>query len=412
MPDKFKVAYYLQRFPYLTETFILREMLLLRKRGLDVQVFSLLPPAPTSTMHQQVQDMMPYVHYGPFFFSIKLILAQFYFLFRSPLKYLRALWRAIWQTSPEPAALWRMLIIFPKAVYFAKQLENMQVDHIHAHFVWLNAIAAQVAADLIGITYSLHAHAWDIFQRNRESVRRQLELASAIITVSEYHRQYLADLCPRWRPEAIRVVHYGLDPVEFAPAQASAADNRARIISVGSLFEKKGHAYLIDACAQLAERGYAFRCSIVGSGPLRDTLQARINEHRLHECVLLLGAKNQAEVQNLYRHSDIFVLACVVAKSGDRDGMPNVLLEAMAMQLPVITTPVTGNLELVHDGETGLLVPERDARALALAIERLINDQALRRELGQHGRQAVLAGFDIHETAAQMASIFREICGH
>jgi colanic acid/amylovoran biosynthesis glycosyltransferase len=367
----------------------------------------LFPPIRASTMHQQVQDMMPYVHYSPFLFSFKLILAQLHFLFRSPFKYWRALRRAIWQTSPAPADLVRMLIIFPKSVYFARQLEEMKVNHIHAHFVSMSGIAARVAADLTGIKYSLHAHAFDIFQRNQECVRRQLELALAIVTISEYHRQYLADLCPRWRPEDIHVVHCGLDPAEFTSAHVRAADQVIRIISVGSLIEKKGHEYLVDACAQLAAKGYKFRCSIVGGGPLRDALQSRIDKQNLQDRVSLLGIRNQAEVQNLYNNSDIFVLACAIARSGDRDGIPVVLMEAMAMQIPIITTSVTGIPELVWDGETGLLVPERDAQALAHAIERLINDPALRQKLGQQGRRTMLAGFDIHQTAAQMGAIFQ-----
>jgi colanic acid/amylovoran biosynthesis glycosyltransferase len=408
MSSKLKVAYILSRFPHLTETFILREMILLRELGLDVHVFSMLPPLPTP-VHQQVQEMMPYVHYSPFLLSSQLILAQFYFLFRSPIKYIRALGRAIWQTCREPLLLLRVLMIFPKSVYFARQMQNLKMDHIHAHFVWVNGIAAQVASDLIGITFSLHPHAFGLFMRDQESVRRQLELADGVITVSEYHRQYIANLCPRWSPDEIRIVHYGLDPAEFTPAHVPAEDSIVRIISVGSLYEKKGHEYLIDACAQLAEKGTAFRCSIVGGGLLQDALQARIARHRLQDCVSLLGARTLAEINDLYRHSDIFILACVVAQSGDRDGMPNVLLEAMAMQLPVVTTPVTGIPELVRDGETGLLVPERDAHALARAIERLTNDEILRCKLGRQGRQAVLTGFDIHQTAAQLAAIFQDI---
>jgi glycosyltransferase involved in cell wall biosynthesis len=195
--------------------------------------------------------------------------------------------------------------------------------------------------------------------------------------------------------------------MEFTPAHAPAEDVKMHIISVGSLVEKKGHAILIEACAQLAARGYKFECSIVGSGPLKEALQAQIDKRSLQGSVVLLGARNAAEVQDLYRHSDIFVLACIIAKSGDRDGIPVVLTEAMAMQIPVITTPVTGNTELVHDGENGLIVPERDVQALAQAIERLINDSFLRSRLGEQGRQTVLAGFDIHQTAAQMVGIFQ-----
>lgn len=410
MSNTLKVAYLLLRFPHLTETFILREMVLLRRLGLGVHVFSLIPPLPTHVVHKQVQEMMPYSHYSPFLLSARLILAQFYFLFRSPMRYMRALFRAIWQACPEPRALLRVLMTFPKSVYFARQMQDLGIDHIHAHFVWTNGIAARIASDLTGITFSLHPHAWGLFMRDQKSVRRQLELATGIVTVSEYHRQYIADLCPRWSPAEIRVVHYGLDPTEFAPAHVPPEDGVVRIISVGSLFEKKGHGYLIDACAQLAERRIPFRCSIVGDGSVRSALQARIDQHNLGDRVSLLGAKTQAEVKDLYRHSDIFALACVVARSGDCDGMPNVLLEAMSMQIPVITTPVAGIPELVHDGETGLLVPERDAHALARAMERLINDESLRHEMGRRGREAVLAGFDIHQTAAQLAAVFHEFC--
>lgn len=408
MSKKLKVAYILSRFPYLTETFILREMLGLRKLGLNVHVFSVLPPLPTP-VHEQVQEMMPYVHYSPFLLSAKLVLAQFYFIFRSPIKYVRALLRAMWQTVREPRVLSRVLIAFPKSVYFTKQMQDLGIDHIHAHFVWINGISARIAHDLTGITFSLHPHAFGLFMRDQESVRRQLQLANAIVTVSEYHRQYISNLCPRCPPEDIHVVHYGLDPEEFKPAHVPAEDGTVHIISVGSLYEKKGHEYLVDACAQLAEKGYTFRCSIVGGGPLQSALQARIDEHQLHDRILLLGAKKQAEVRDLYCDSDLFALACVVARSGDRDGMPNVLLEAMAMQLPVVTTPVTGIPELIRDGETGLLVPERDANALAGALERLITDETLRHTLGWQGWQAVLAGFDIHQTTVQLAEIFEEI---
>ena len=159
MPNKLNVAYILSRFPYLTETFILREMLLLRKFGLDVHIFSMFPPLPTP-VHQQAQEMMPYVHYSPFLLSGRLILAQLYFLLRSPIKYIRAFLMAIWQAYQEPLVLLRVLMTFPKSVYFARQMKDLGIDHIHAHFVWVNGIAARIAHDLTGITFSLHPHAF------------------------------------------------------------------------------------------------------------------------------------------------------------------------------------------------------------------------------------------------------------
>jgi len=408
MTNNLSVAYILSRFPSLTETFILREMVSLRALGLDVHVFSLFPPHQT-VIHEQTQLMMPFAHYSPFLLSRQLILAQLYFVFRSPFRYIRAFIKLIWQTYREPLVLLRALAIFPKSVCFARQMQALRINHIHAHFIWINGIAAQVASDLTDITYSLHPHAFGLFMRSQECVRRQLELADGIVTVSQFHRQYIANLCQRWSPENIGIVHYGLDPTEFAPAHPPVEDDTVRIISVGSLIEKKGHEYIIDACAQLTAKGYAFRCSIVGNGPLLSALQARIDKHRLQDRVLLLGARSQKEVKDLYRQSDIFVLACVVAKSGDRDGMPNVLLEAMAMGLPVVTTPVTGIPELVCDGKNGLLVPERDVETLTHAMEQLINDTTARHKMGQQGRQTILEGFDIHKTAAQLAIILNEI---
>ena len=409
MSGHLKVAYYLPRFPRLSETFIMREILALRDLGMDVQVFSLLPALPTTIMHQQVQDLMPYVHYSPYLFSFKVIRAQFYFLFRTPLKYFLALYHVIWQTIFEPFTCVKALFLFPKSIYFARQLKEMNFDHIHAHFVWINGIAAQVAADLIGISYSIHAHAWDIFQRKSVCVQRQIYLATVAVTISEYHHQFLSKLCPQKNVKDIRVVHCGLDPLEFSPDHVSSEDSFVHILSIGRLLTKKGFEYLIDACALLAARGYSFRCSIIGEGPLSDTLQARIDKHNLQDRVSLIGAKNLTEILDIYHHSDIFALACIVTNFGDRDGIPVVLMEAMAMQVPVITTPVSGNPELVIDGKTGLMVPERDPEALALAIEKLIKDQDLRIQLGKQGRQAILDGFDIHNTSAQMADIFQKI---
>lgn len=408
MPSPMKVAYYLSRFPRLTETFILREMCLLRQQGLDVQVFSIFPPLPSPTMHQQVEGLLPYTHYSPRLFSAKVFLAQVYFWLHAPRRYFKALRRSFWQTSPEPKTCLMALALFPKVVYFARLLQGMDIEHIHAHFVWLNGVAGQVAADLLDIPLTLHAHAWDIFRRKPECVRRQLVLASGIVTVSHYHRQFLADLVGNNHPLDIRIVHYGLDPEEYTPATPSGDHHRIQLISVGRLTEKKGLSYLVDACALLVKKGYAFHCTIVGEG-LQEDLRNQITALGLDDHISLTGAKTIHEVQEIYRQSDIFALPCVVAKSGDRDGMPNVLLEAMAMQLPVVTTPVTGNPELVQDGVNGLLVRERDANSLAQAIERLFKDPALRLKLGEQARQTILNGYDIHQTAAQMAAIFQEL---
>jgi glycosyltransferase involved in cell wall biosynthesis len=359
-------------------------------------------------MHPQVQPLLPYTHYSPYLFYWKLLLAQFYFLLHHPLKYFYALRRAIWQTLPELKTCLMTFLLFPKSVYFAKQLKELDINHVHAHFVWLNGVSAQIAADLLGISCSLHAHSWDIFRRNKECVRRQLKLATCVITVSEYHRQYLNSLFPASCQPDIRIVHYGVDPAEFTPLVNKSNNHPVQITSIGRHVEKKGFRYLIEACSILERENVAYHCSIVGEGQSED-LEARIKVHGLSDYITLVGAKNITEIQSIYQQTDIFALPCVIARSGDRDGMPNVLLEAMAMQLPVVTTPVTGNSELIRDGFNGLMVPIGDADALATAIERLINDPSLRARLGIQGRQTVLEGYNIHSTSAQMALIFQEL---
>jgi len=231
--------------------------------------------------------MTPYVHYSPFFFSLKLIMAQLYYLFRFPRKYIRALRRAIWQTWPEPVDLAKMLVIFPKSVYFARQVQEMK-NRPHSRSLCMdewncctgccrfNPVLLTVCMPMPGIFSSVIKNVFG------ERLNWQRKLSRYLIN----HRQYLADLCQRWLPTDIRIVHCGLDPEEFSPAHVQAEDGVMRIISVGSLVEKKGHEYLIDACSQLVAKGYNIHCSIVGKGPAKGVLEAHIKEQDMQDTVL------------------------------------------------------------------------------------------------------------------------------
>lgn len=386
---------------------MMREMYWIREQEMEIHIFSLLNPKSTP-VHKQAIELLPYTHYSPFF-SLEVIKAQLHFLRHKPGSYIRALARAIWQTYQEPAVLLRSLVIFPKSVYFARQMEEFKIDHIHTHFVWLGGISAGVAADLVGITFTIHPHAFGLFERNQRDVRCELENASKIVTISRYHRAYIAALCPQIDPDDVEVVYIGIDTNRFRPKSRKPDSGPISILSIGSLIEKKGHEYLIDACALLTERGMDFRCLIVGTGHLQESLQTHIDQHELQDRITLLGALDQDHVLELCQTSDIFTLACVVACSGDRDGLPIVLVEAMACELPVVSTPVTGIPELVRDGETGLLVEERNSSKLADALEKLITDETMRRQLGKQARQMVLEGFQIQNNVANLAAIFRQV---
>ncbi|MCC6170074.1 MAG: glycosyltransferase family 4 protein [Caldilineaceae bacterium] len=402
-----KVAYVLHRFPHLTETFILQEMQSMRQQGVEIVIFSLLPPK-HSVIHKQAEALLPVTHYSPWL-SGEIIQAQIHFLKRSPRRYLAALVKTLWQTYREPKVCLMALALFPKSVYFARRIETLRIDHIHSHFIWLAALAAGVAADLLGISHSVHPHAFDLFQRDQRSVRYALEAAPSIITISKFNRDYIAALCPQIRPTDIEVVYCGVDTDNFRPLASQAPHTPPRILSVGQLVEKKGHEYLIDACALLAQRGIDFQCQIAGAGPRQAALQARIDHHHLQGQVTLSGALRQDQLITLYQESDVFALACIHAQDGDRDGIPVALMEAMACERPVISTPVAGIPELVRHNDTGLLVAERDTAGLANALTQLIADPELRRRLGRAARCLIVQEFQSGQNVAKLAAIFRRL---
>lgn len=402
-----RVAYVLIRFPNVTATFIMDELLWIRRQGVDIEILSLLQPEP-GPVHTRSQQLMPFVHYAPVW-STRTLAAFFHFLLRRPIQLARALFEAIRYSFREPKMLLMTLRIIPKSVYFARLLEGRNVEHIHAHFVTVPSVAGSIVSTLLGVGLTIQPHAVGLFSRNQKSVRSQLAEADRIVTISGFHRDYISDLCPRLDPGGISIVHCGIETGRFIRGGPRRNAKPFRVLSVGRLVEKKGHGHLIDACALLASRGVEFRCEIVGSGPLELELRNDIERHGLEEVVTLVGAMDQKEILSRYQSSDVFSLACVVARNGDRDGVPVSLMEAMACELPVVTTPVTGIPDLVEHEITGLMVEPGDATSLADALERLSDDRGLAADLGRRGREHVLNEFEISRSAAQMATFFREV---
>lgn len=403
-----KIAYVLTRFPALTATFVVNEMYWLRGHDIQLRIFSLYDPLP-EPVHERARELLPYASYSPLV-SWPVLAAHGYFLRRSPGRYLRALASSIRYTYREPKMLLRALSIFPKSVYFARQAEALGIEHIHAHFVTLGSVAATIVADLLELPLTIHPHAVGLFSRNQHAVRLQLDRATRIVTISSYHRDYIARLCPDRKRDEIEIVYCGVETEQFGRRAAEPEAGRPiQILSVGRLVEKKGHRYLVAACALLAQRGLDFQCRIVGTGPELGALEALIEENDLSDRVVLLGACSHEQVLELCQTSDVFALACVRARDGDQDGLPVSLMEAMACELPVVTTPIAGIPDLVQDGETGLLVGDRDAATLADALAGLMMDPVLRRRLGRQGRQKIEETFEIHGNISRLAAIFRQV---
>ncbi len=288
----------------------------------------------------------------------------------------------------------------------ARQAHLAGLHHLHAHFATSATSVARLAAFFAGVPYTFTAHAKDIFHESVQfdDLRRKLRDAAAAITVSDYNLDYLRET---YGPATARLqrIYNGLDLARFP--YAAPHYRPPRIVSVGRLVEKKGFADLIEACAILAGQECHFNCQIIGAGELEADLRAHIKRLGLQASVELLGPLPQDEVTQRVLSAAVFAAPCVVGRDGNRDGLPTVLLEAMALGTPCIATDVTGIPEVLRDEETGLRVPQHDPVALAAAIERLLTDSALRVQLADRARRLIEAEFDIHRNAAQLRTIFQ-----
>ena len=392
-----RIGYVVKRYPRFSETFIVEEILAHERAGLPLHIFAV----------RRVNE----TH------------------FQSTLSHVRSAVTYIPDSTPKAETLWATigdgharLPDFPhtlagvrdeeagdvyQAILLALQVLEHEIDHLHAHFATVATSVARLAAHFAGISYSFTAHAKDIFHADvqPEAFRAKLHDAAAVITVSDYNVEWLSE---RYGTAAlgVRRVYNGvdLDAFPYSPSEA-----RPRVIlAVGRLVEKKGFGALIDACALLQSRGVLFRCTIIGDGPLRDDLASRIDGHALGDQVALIGPRPRVEVVEAIRGAAVFAAPCVIADDGDRDGLPTVLLEAMALGTPCVSTDVTGIPEIVRDGSTGLCVPQNDPAALAAALERLLDDGALRVRLSQAARHMMERDFDVAGNAAALRAMFAQ----
>ena len=405
---KNSVAYVCTIFPAWTETFVVREVEELTKLGWSVTCFSLRWPSRTVASHEMLKWEERTV-YSPFLFSARLLIANVCSLLSNPWRYVWCFMQ-LWANIRKPRLLLRSLAVFPKSVYFASIIRKQGQSRVHAHFAAVAATSAWLIAKFARIPFSFTAHAFDIFSEGyRDSLLpRKIKEAQFVACISNYNRNYLQEIlepAEEHKPRLV-VVHCGVDIQGFSivrcPPESS---NAPTILSVGTLLEKKGHCYLIEAMALLRDRGKDFRCIIVGSGPLESELRMQVARHHLQGRVVLTGGLAQDKVQELMSRADMFCLACIIGKDGDRDGIPVALMEAMAKGIPVISTWVSGIPELITS-DTGILVPERDEVALANAVELLIEHPVLRSQFGEKGRERVLSHFRADESAKVLASAF------
>ena len=386
-----RIGFLVKTYPKVSETFILGEILGLERCGVPLHIFSLQRPT-DDVSHAATANVAADVSYvlaasWTRARALATLREQLQLLLTNPRRYFATLIFALRCGEAN------RLKTFLQAGSLALQARNADVAHLHAHFASEPATIAELAHKLSGLTYSISAHAKDIYLSDPVALRRKLNSACFTVTCTEYNRRHLAAVAG---PEArVLRMYHGVDIERFDPATVAATPQQgpALILSVGRLREKKGFPILINACRRLADEGVAFRCEIVGYGPDAEKLQTLIDRSGLRSLVQLVGKLTHEQLILRYRAATLFVLPCQISADGDRDGIPNVLLEAMAMQLPVVSTDVSGIPEVVQHRINGLIVPPENSDALMKAMRCLIENPAMRKELGANGRQVVAARF-------------------
>lgn len=402
-----KVAYILGAFPSLTTTFVDREILETQRRGVGLVLVSMRKPA-SFEMEPQISELAKATKYLLPVPLLRFLAAHLGFLFARPGTYLATLFYLLTRRHRRVGAWTRTLFHFIIGVWAAELLRGESVDHIHAHFANRTTVVAMVVSRLLGLPYSITAHAYDIYV-SPVMLPEKIAGASFVATCTGYNQARLESIASGQFADKIHLVYHGLDLTKFEPARQIARNGRRPLVlSVGQLKEKKGFPHLLKACRLLLNRGYDFRCEIVGHGPAHGELEALINELSMGEIVSLCGALPHSKVIAKYAQATLFVLPCVQAGDGDRDGIPNVLLEAMAMEVPVVSTRFSGIPEAVVDDLTGLLVPPGDTEALTDAIARLLDDLALREKMGREGRARVEALFDVRRNTNRLVELFEK----
>jgi glycosyltransferase involved in cell wall biosynthesis len=422
-----EVGYILRSYPRLSQTFILHEILALEQLGVNLRIFPITNPREPLVQPEVAQVRAP-VHYlekalhhnraanvrdhlytclaspGPYFRTVRYVLAR--------------------PEIDEGYTAGSRFQCFREAVYLVRQIRSREkctgrkVGHLHAHFAHDPALIALLAHMLTGLPFSFTAHARDLFQVPPRPLIERVEKATAVVTCCAANLDYLRRTLPvegSGRSELrdppllakVRLIHHGVNLEGFQPAGDGARpEEPPLILSAGRLVEKKGFPDLLEACKLLKAAGHRFRCEIYGEGPMYSELTALAGRLGISDELILAGAVTQQELLPILRRADVFALTPFITGEGDRDGVPNVLVEAMACGVPVVSTAVSGVPELVADGCNGLLVGPHDVRAIAAALATMLTDVPKRKLLGQAARRTVVEHFDVRVAARGMAALF------
>ncbi len=402
-----RLAYILSTFPCRSEAFVAREIAHLREQSFTIRVFAAredATPAP---------DAFLPVDYRPSFFSRAALHGLCYLFLRRPVGLLRWLWLVLLLLRECPREAGTAVANLPALGVFARSFDRERLDHIHAGFLSWPACMGLALAAVTGASFSSAAHARDVFVEPG-ALRLKVSRARFVVVCTRAALRHLQSRLPPACHAKLHVCYHGIDipggPLHARAGWAGNANNEYTLACVGRLVPKKGHAELLRALAAVLTRLPYCRLLIVGSGPEQEALQRLALELGLTDRVEWKGWQPPEVTRGIIGAADLLVVPSRVAPDGDRDGIPNVILEAFAAATPVVATRLEGITEAITDRRTGVLVEPGDAAALAGAIEELLGDARLRRTLARAARQTAQERFPLTRNTRQLAELFGRLC--
>ncbi|RJQ54021.1 MAG: colanic acid biosynthesis glycosyltransferase WcaL [Desulfobacteraceae bacterium] len=425
-----RIAFIMSTFPTLTETFVAGEIKLLISHFSGSRIYSLRPPF-DKTLHTESVDLMEKTVYLPSSLSTVCLKSNARWFIRHPIRYIRVLLYLMYHTASNPLHLVKTFYLFPQAAHLAELLQNSDIDHIHAHWSGYPTTVALAVSRLTGLSFSFTSHACDM-SMIKTLVAEKVKHALFVLTCTVDALKFVRSFLPAEHLDKIRVNYHGSNLQKFRPEfRRPHSGSRPIIVSCADLHERKGFPYLLQALAILKKRNLDFFCFIVGEGPQRPLLEKMVRTLKLQDQVALPGAVTQEElIEKYYGVADIFVLPCMIQRlrffrknvdlgrlkileckmsrgeGVQKDGIPNVLVEAMAMEIPTLSSEIAAIPELIRHNQNGLLAPQKDPEALALHLTALIQDEKLRSRLGEAGHRTVHQFFDRSKNIRELLDIF------
>lgn len=406
------LGYILKGYPRISETFISNEILLLEKLGFSMHLFPMRKPRENFS-HGSVKQIKAKVDYLPTELIpqfLRLLIPNIFLSAKKSAEYKNVLLFAQQGLSQGKGLLTLKHLL--QAGYLANNhlLGDTRIRHLHGHFAHSPTSVTLFASLFSGIPFSFTAHAKDIYTSSKEKLRRKIDKADFVVTCTEHNKNYLANIAGAGETP-IYCIYHGIDLSLFTnDIVPTSPTSPYQLLTVARITEKKGLPTIYKALAILKEKGIAFQHTLIGDGDDRNTILALVENLGLQDNCQWLGTQTHEEVLKYFRQSDLFILGCEIARNGDRDGIPNVLVESLAMGVPALSTRVSAIPEILIDEKTGITVEPKDPKSLAEAMQRILTDNNLQDRLRKEGRHLVQEKFDNTIWIKNLATIFKKHC--